>query len=318
MDFIVNDLSFEAQFHELSEFDDAISRIMELREIAISFDRSIYCHRNLLSKEVVPGFVMPRAIQAFPEPKRRALMLWFTKHGPFWEDERTHCEDDYLEHNDKIVTDSAIGEAAYCCLTGADRGLVSLVPSSWEYSPIPVVMHRDDDTSELIEVENHWTPERLTDRLSALPSNITTWESLEQITRMRFVHLEFVQTAFSHLSGLPFNPATRDRILTRLKLLDDLKTCFDADGRRTARGFEIINQYFSGDGAYFSDSSDGEKAEFRSRLTFAHPTDECQTMFCTWHGKVRGTPPIRIHFTWPVRANEPLYVVYIGPKITRR
>ena len=35
------------------------------------------------------------------------------------------------------------------------------------------------------------------------------------------------------------------------------------------------------------------------------------------HGKVK-TPQIRIHFSWPITASTPLYVVYVGYKITKK
>ncbi|MBN1960904.1 MAG: hypothetical protein JW841_08150, partial [Deltaproteobacteria bacterium] len=72
-----------------------------------------------------------------------------------------------------------------------------------------------------------------------------------------------------------------------------------------------------GRGALFSDSSDEEKNEFKNALTFNHPQKPHVKIFCPWHGKVQ-TPKYRIHFSWPVRVNEPLYVVYIGEKLTKR
>jgi hypothetical protein len=72
-----------------------------------------------------------------------------------------------------------------------------------------------------------------------------------------------------------------------------------------------------GDNAWFSDSSEAEKNEFEESLTFPHPVEPGQTLFCTWHGKVK-TQQIRIHFSWPVRWDTPLYILYVGPKITRR
>ena len=27
---------------------------------------------------------------------------------------------------------------------------------------------------------------------------------------------------------------------------------------------------------------------------------------------------LRLHFSWPIRADEPVYVVYVGPKLTKR
>ena len=41
-------------------------------------------------------------------------------------------------------------------------------------------------------------------------------------------------------------------------------------------------------------------------------------LFCPWHGKV-STRTLRIHFSpGQIRASDPLYVVYVGPKLTKR
>jgi len=52
-------------------------------------------------------------------------------------------------------------------------------------------------------------------------------------------------------------------------------------------------------------------------MTFPDPDVQGETLFCSWHGKVK-TPQYRIHFSWPVTAASPVYVVYVGPKITKR
>ena len=96
-----------------------------------------------------------------------------------------------------------------------------------------------------------------------------------------------------------------------------MKNSFDQQGKRTSGGHTLYQKYFTGAKAWFSDSSDREKAQFRNELTFPHPADPDKTIFATWHGKVK-TPQLRIHFSWPIRADKPLYVVYAGPKITKR
>ena len=86
---------------------------------------------------------------------------------------------------------------------------------------------------------------------------------------------------------------------------------------------EIYQNYFTGKkegggrGSLFSDSSDSEKVEFKQKLTFVHPGKDKQTLFCSWHGKVQ-TPQLRIHFSSRILATEPLYIVYVGPKITKQ
>ncbi len=108
-----------------------------------------------------------------------------------------------------------------------------------------------------------------------------------------------------------------------LEILNRFKVCFDEKGQRTAEGNTIYQDFFTGKkeggghGAMFSDSSDSEKNEFGKELTFNHPGAPTQTLFCPWHGKVQ-TPQLRVHFSDPIRANEPLYVVYVGPKLTKR
>ena len=92
---------------------------------------------------------------------------------------------------------------------------------------------------------------------------------------------------------------------------------FDATGARTTEGQRIYQDYFTGDNALFSDSSDDEKHRFREALTFPHPNERGNSLFCTWHGKVRHLT-LRLHFSWPIESGEPVYVVYAGPKLTRR
>ena len=101
------------------------------------------------------------------------------------------------------------------------------------------------------------------------------------------------------------------------ELLDRLARAFDADGARTSEGHRIYQDHFTGDRGSFSDSSDSEKRDFREALTFRRPDDTGESLFCTWHGKVR-RPALRVHFSWPIRFGEPVYVVYAGPKITKR
>lgn len=109
-------------------------------------------------------------------------------------------------------------------------------------------------------------------------------------------------------------------------VLNRMKQCFDDEGGRTVEGHRLYRDFFTGKkgdggrGAAFSDSSDGEKQAFASELTFpnpADPADPADSLFCTWHGKVQ-TPQLRVHFSHPIRNEDPLYVVYVGPKITRR
>ena len=292
---------------------------MVIRSLLRQFGRDLYCHRNLVNRRVTQDATIPQAVQGLDQNSRRALMGWLTRHGPFWEDVREHGEDDYLEcftYEDRIVTDTAVGEAAYGCCLGRNRGLVSVVPSAWRVSPVQVEWHEEDDVRS-VEVRNYWDAGGLEAELRDLQPPIRSWLDLETNARTCCPDLVFAPDSFAPLAGLPFHTGVADRILLRLIVLCELKNRFDEHGQRTAAGHRLYQRHFTGDRAWFSDSSATEKRDFRTDLTFPNPSQPGESLFCTWHGKVQ-TPQLRIHFSWPIRATEPMYVVYVGPKLTKR
>jgi hypothetical protein len=317
MDLLVNDLSLHGQFSDLAAFRDSIRRIMIIREISRRHMRALYCHRNFVNGQVTPGEHIPAAVRALPLNEQRAVMAWLSQHGPFWDDDRMHDRGDWYEHAGEIVTDTAVGEAAHYMINGVDRGLVSLQPSRFLYDPISVERVFDDNTRAAVDVWNFWEPVAVEAYFAANPRALVSWTALEELSISRFAHLRFARNAFEPLHPQPFQQAVAERILIRLEVLHKLKQCFDEDGSRTKDGHALYQQHFTGDNGWFSDSSDDEKADYRNELTFPHPDAPGENLFCTWHGKVK-SPQYRIHFSWPVTARSPVYVVYVGPKITKR
>lgn len=317
MELLVNDLSINGQFLDLNSFRGAISRVMTMRETARRFGRELHCHRNIAHAQVTQEQSMEQAIQIFDLAQRRSVMQWLTRYGPFWEDTRGHSPDDYLECNDKVVTDTAVGEAAWNCINGIDRRLVSLTPSSWAFSPVPVDLVENTGNRKSVDVLNYWELATLETNLRAAPRPIVSWTDLAHSSHTRCPNLTFSADSFEPLRGHPFHIGAVYRIIELLDTLDKFKTCFDAHGQRTPEGHRLYQDHFTGDKAWFSDSSETEKQDFKKQLTFHHPAIDRETLFCTWHGKVK-IQQLRIHFSWPVRADESLYIVYVGPKITKR
>ena len=318
MELILNDCSIHGQFTSLGAFRDAVGRVMIIRETARRFSRDLQCHRNVANAQVTPELNMRQAApRALDRNMLRAFMGWLDRHGPFWDDVRQHsADDDLLECRGEIVTDTAVGEAAYCLIHGVDRNLVSLMPSTWLVSSLSVNWH-DIGRVRTVEVPNYWDPDKVEAALQSAPVPLGSWKDLEAVARSRCPGLTFANNSFDPLKGHPFGKGTAERLLLRLNVLQSIKNCFNERGERTPEGHALYREYFTGDKAWFSDSSDSEKAEFQSDLSFAHPTKAGEWLFCTWHGKVK-TPQLRIHFSWPIRASEPLYIVYVGPKITKR
>ena len=319
MDLLANELSVHEQFRDLNEFRGALARLMAVRATARRFDRELQCHRAFLNTKPIPNVPIPQAIGNIGvESQRRAVMSWLSRSGPFWDDVRRHGEDDWLECDDLIVTDTAVGEAAFRSLTGEQCGLVSLTPSSWCFSPLELTWVRQAAglANRKTKVENWWSAEALEAALLEREQPLGSWDDLREASQNRFVNLTFSHDCFVPLAGVPFAKSAADRIVVLLDVLDRFASAFDGGGARNAEGHRIYADYFTGERALFSDSSDSEKQRFKSELTFAHPDDPSSTLSCTWHGKVSHLT-LRLHFSWPVEAGEPVYIVYAGPKITK-
>ena len=319
MELLFNDLSIHGQFRDLTTFKTAVDVVMSIRARIQRFGRELYSHRNVVDRHVTPDATMRKAVGTLDRDKQRAVMTWLTRHGPFWEDGRAHDEDDYLDcvqYEDRIVTDTAVGEAAYGRFHGLDRRLVSIVPSAWERAQVRVDWHEHDSVRGT-DVPNYWDADTLVADLDIAQLPLASWRKLEEAARTRCPDLEFARDSFAPLAGHPFHQGAAERILVRLCVLQEFKNCFDERGERSAEGHRLYEKHFTGDKAWFSDSSTSEKDDYRQELTFPSPSGRGEYLFCTWHGKVK-TPQLRIHFSWPARAAAPLYIVYVGPKITKR
>ncbi len=101
MDMLLNDLSLDGQFTSIQSFHEAIRSIMYMRNTLRQFGRELYCHRNVAQAQVTPRESMQQAVQQFESNERRAVMVWLTQHGPFWEDDRIHSANEYLEYQGK-------------------------------------------------------------------------------------------------------------------------------------------------------------------------------------------------------------------------
>lgn len=321
MQLLTNELSIHKQFHDMNSFRSAIHTLMEIRSVAREFDTEMYCSRKLLDTRLNDSMTMQQGVALLELNQRRALMQWLTRNGPFWEEIRHHKEDEWLEHNDEIVTDNAIGEAAWASYIGIEEEIVSISPSKWEFTPLRITWKREDESVDLPPVNNYWKPQPLRAALSQKTPPIKSWSRLSTTARAKFTELTFLEDSFSYLDGCPFSPNAAKRILSILEILNKMKKCFDPNGARTPEGHELYKNFFTGKkeeggrGALFSDSSDTEKNKYRNKMTFSHPAAAGESLFCPFHGKVQ-TPHLRIHFSYPITCSEPLYIVYIGPKIT--
>ena len=316
MAILANDLSIHGQFYDLRSFREAFGRLMKMRGAARRGGHEILCHRALLAVEAMPGVPMQQALQQLKADERRSAMSWLTRSGPFWEDLRRHGGNDYLECRGEVVTDSAVGEAAFRVLHDVECGLASVTPSAWDFSPVDVAWKRDAEIGDRGAVLRNWRDAGTMEN-ELPPAPVASWREMERASAERFERLTFSGDCFKQLAGIPFARSSADRVIALLGILNQLALSFGTDGKRTAEGHRIYQEHFTGQQASFSDSSDTEKRDFRSELTFPHPHKEGTYLFCPWHGK-ESYLTLRPHFSWPIRFCEPVYVVYVGPKLTKR
>ena len=317
MDLIVNDLSLHGQFADSHAFRDSIARVMLIRQIAEKHLSVLYCHRNFVNRLVTSQESVYEAVKSFSREEKLAVMAWLCRHGPFWDDDRQHNGEDWYECAGNIVTDSAVGEAAHYIRHGVDRRLVSLKPSDFVCNPVSVELVFEDDNRDTVDVLNYSEPEDVDALFAAAPKALRCWAALEALSVSRFRHLTFAEGAFEALQRQPFKQGVAERMLVLLDVLHRLKLSFNLSGRRTEIGDALYNKHFTGDKAWFSDESHTNKVKFRNELTFPNPGIPGENLFCPMHGKVK-SPQYRLHFSWPITADCPTYVVYAGPKITKR
>ena len=315
MNLLLNDLSLHEQFPDLDSFRHAVSQVVALRHLASRFGHQLNSHPEILNCRINSTTSLYEALQRLPRDEKQSILRWLTRHGPFWNDDDEHSSDLFIFFGDEIVTGTAVGQAAFCEEVGICSSLISFEPSKWQISPIDLEIGQDKRTR--ITVPNFWRVSELDAALREAEPPISTWPLLEERSRVAFQRIVFAPDCFSYLDGQPFAPGAASRIQSLLGVLDRLIGSVDSSGKRTSEGHRIYQDHFTGDRAWFSDSSETDKARFESELTFPNPQVPGGQLFCPWHGKVNN-PPLRLHFAWPSRPGDPVCVAYIGLKITRR
>ena len=318
MDFLLNELSVHGQFATAHEFASSVETVMEIRDAIRQSGRELLCSRDVAYRNVTPDSIMQQAVQAMPRERRLAWIQWLARLGPYWSDDQEHSPDEWLEADGGMdVAGTALGEASYCCLHGLPKELVSIHPSDWIRQVLRVTWMKDYEHPMSVDIRNHWELATVAESLDGLPSPFSSWVTLEEHARRTCGSLTFADNAFGAFRGQPYAHGAAERLLIRLHVLNRMCGCFDDEGKRTPEGDRLYAKHFVGKKAWFTDSGPNEKEDFEDELTFPHPDQPGEYLFCTWHGKVK-TPQLRIHFTWPIVPKRPVYVVYVGPKITKR
>lgn len=321
--FLLNELSMDGQYATDGEVRAAVDAVMSLRRPIQEAGWQVRVPRIIGECRATRGNTLRSVVRSAPDRTwKRGVLLWIDRSGPFVDDDGPGGADEFVEFvaadgARELVAGSALAEAARRVGLGQDARTVSFAPHP-KYNDSSLALcwvHADDDREDL-RVLNYWTLQAVLDCLVTVAKPFRGWSDLEDRARRGFPQLAFPDNAFC-VRDLPFSRAAAERIWWLLDVLARMKAELRADGALSDRWRQFHRNYFEGKRAAFTDSSDPEKREFRSLLTFRHPERSGETLFCPWHGKISHMT-LRLHFTWPMRNGEPLFVVYVGPKLTKR
>lgn len=315
MQFIFNELSFRQEFFSEAVFRDAVEFLGVNRARAERHGQVVKYTKSMAHMQVAPTHAIQQAVQSLTPEKRRALQRWISTHGPFWDDERAHTSDDYFVSTltNEIVTDTGIGEAAQRTRKEQPAAVLSVPQSTWAQHPLGVVYHGEASEQQL-EVVNYFRDADFEAALIDVATPITSWAELRLRAAALCPRLHFLPDAYRTLDNFPFGHATAVRLLELFSMLDAYAAGHEGTVRTPAANL-IYTNAFTGQRAWFTDSSDSEKNTFRRELTFRLPDGGEQ--LCGMHGKVNSPSfPIRFHFTWPISAEGTFTVVHVGRKIT--
>lgn len=316
--FLLNEISLHSQFQSEADFTVSLKDMLECRELLRTYQRALHCNRATLGDRKILGQIpFRKAIGNLVDKNiQRAVFSWVDKDGPFWEDEKLHSSDEYFyDKKDEPVTDTALAEAAFRVFNKMDSTVVSFSPSDYLFSPLIIKWHRDSSDVLEIQISNYWQIQLLSSLLAELQPALQSWNQLIDYAKAHFGNLVFLPDFESKLKSQPFNLTIANQAIVLLGVVNELKVCFDDNGRRTKRGDEIIETYFKGDRAKFSDESDVNKIRFEKDLTFKKA--DGANIFCPYHGKI-SHETYRLHMSWPVTKSEPLFIAYLGQKITKK
>jgi len=312
-----NELSLHGQVPD-HQAKAILQMVLDLRNTADQQGVVLHVRRELLARPLCGEATLQTVLFRLgaQDNLRRLLLRWLTKDGPFLDDDRAHGPEVWFECGDEVVTDWTLAEIAHRSAY-TPTAAASLRPSSMDNDPLIVTRVEDLGRRVEVRVRNHAAVVALRAWIASCEAPMRAWAELRIRAMSACRSLVFADDAFEPLADQPFHPGVADRLLERLRVLEALRCSFSPDGALSPAGHALRQNHFVGDKAWFSDSSDSEKQDFERALTFPHPARAGASLFCPWHGKVK-TPQMRIHYSEPVTADAPVYVVYVGPKITKR
>lgn len=310
---LLNELSLHNQFATVAEFSRSLKTILDCRHKLRVTPFPLKCTTQFSQCPICQGKLIRHLIGQLPESQRSNLYRWMTKEAPYWDQDPEHDARGtyvYFQDEDNLIIGSAMAEAGHLVKQGARAALATFSPSNYLQNSLTIKWDTDPVG---VDVPNFWTVDAIVRHVQAWQPPVDSWATLAERAKQKFPELTFLPDWDQPLAGQPFVRAIANNALRLLDILHQFKR---ADGMNTAAGNELYQNHFGGErGDKFSNESETNRRKFRGQMTFRLATGE--GVFCPWHGKIKYRE-FRLHFSWPIAAERPLYIAYLGPKITKK
>lgn len=317
-EFFLNDQSLHGQFDSQKSLLRALRTVLDARACLGRSNLPFYCDTRIQQRPTIGATTFRQAVQSSGNKELiRGVLGWLSKSGPFWASEPRHSPEDLFDCEDEDVTGSTLAEAASRHCADSPCRLFGFSPSRCDRTPIRVDWTRQSGGETTAELENFWDLARLEQTVATDAAPFESWEDILEWMGRACQNLVFRDDLLAPIQHEPFSSAAAREIQMLLRVLDEMPGCQAAGGAMDARGHELFDLWFKGHHARFTDESTGNIDKFSADLTFPHPVTG-HSELCSWHGKVRLGRQYRIHFQWANPPGEPVWVAYIGPKLTKR
>jgi hypothetical protein len=314
MDFYLNELSLHNQFTAFNDFSVSLENILAIRTLIKRYNKALYCYSSILNSEVYANTSLRHVLNNFnndDRDKKILILSWLDKNGPFWDSNRRHSPNEYYTFNDDVVTDKTLAEVAFNNSINQISSTISFSPSHFQLSPLIIQLHRDDASIVYFRITNYWKIIEVEQLLQNSDAEIDSWDSMIDRIKRDYPSFQLLNSFSEGLRDEPFNSSIANRAFHLVSYLNDYKNSLNPDNSCSEKTNEIINKFFTGNKALFSDSSDTEKNDpvKKNRLTI-------EGNFYPMHGKIRHRA-FRLHFSWPILKSQPIILAYLGQKLTK-
>jgi len=329
MQWLLNELSLEQRFNSEAEFLAFFSQFFK-EAMPLIKQKRLFASRMLAEQVICAGKTFRQIIQQSNlRDIKQLVLIWLNKNGPFWTDEARQNNDNYFECNGVDVTEFAIGEATRRQIADESCAVFSLGNGVFDYSPLVVQHGLSEEILGRYDIENEWQVQRVVDHVSNAAPPPTNWrDALQQLRHKYQETLILPEYLLDDMIQHAFSIDDFSALAKRLGVLRDYLLCLDSQNE--AQRKDILDKYFHGDKAWFTDESETDKKKFKHQLTFLNPeTNKRQTY--SFHGKINNNrrPKLRFYFKWPLpgtdhkethpkETQQKIAIVYFGQKITKK